>query len=325
MRCPFLREAQVKSCTTSAPRKLIVRTPDDELIGERCSSRDYVRCPAVKEFHEEVAHRTHCPFLHETLVQYCSASPVTRFVPYSESTLTRCGTENHRYCELYLSFRHPGQASTPIEAQEKQPGQPREEGQRSIEGIAIPEWMWYSENHLWLDVSEDGRAHVGIDGLLARAIGRVDAISYPTPKGRTRPAVTLTVAGVDLHLEFPLDIVVEGTNGHLRTHCEKLTSHPYTLGWLFEGTTPRTAGESPTIFPGLKTGNDALRWMEHEITRLSDFTHACTMRSESGATMQFMADGGAMCTGFLRQLPREEILATFIEFFSPRSTPGGLR
>ena len=319
MRCPFLREAQVKSCTASSPRKLILRVPDGNPAGERCSSGDYVRCSAVKEFHEEVAHSAHCPFLHETLVQYCFASPVTKFVPYSESTLTRCGTDNHRYCELYLSFRHPVEHPSPAGNQTTHARGSGDPGEYTIEGIEIPGWMWYAENHLWLDVSADGCAHIGIDGLLARAIGHVDEINYLTPKGHAQPAVVLTVAGVDLHLVFPNFLTIEGTNGHLRTHSEKLTTHPYTLGWLFEGNTAQPAGVSK--FPGLRTGNDARSWMQQELHRLTEFVHDRATLPAAGETAQFMADGGTMCNGALTLLRREDVLAAMNEFFSSHAHP----
>ena len=103
IRCPFLREAQVKYCQGSAIKKMIVRTennPDDE----RCSSGEYVHCPSLKQHHEEYSPGTRCPFLQESLVQYCSASSVVKFIPYSESSIIRCGNDAHRYCDLFLSL-----------------------------------------------------------------------------------------------------------------------------------------------------------------------------------------------------------------------------
>ena len=40
-------------------------------------------------------------------MQYCGAAPVAKFVPYSESLLSRCGNDSFRYCELYLAMAHP--------------------------------------------------------------------------------------------------------------------------------------------------------------------------------------------------------------------------
>ena len=111
-----------------------------------------------------------CPYLGESLMQYCAAAPVMKIVPYSESLLSRCGTDGYRYCELYLGMAHPG-----LDAEE-------------VDGIALPEWLRYSANHMWVDVTEDGTCHAGIDAFLSRALGRIDRISYVWQSGRHRPS-----------------------------------------------------------------------------------------------------------------------------------------
>ena len=106
MRCPFLREAQVKFCQVAPARKMIPRIP---VLGvhEKCNSADYMTCPAAKEYHEVVPNQDHCPFLQESLMQYCEAAPVIKFLPYSESILSRCGNDDHLRCEVYLSMADP--------------------------------------------------------------------------------------------------------------------------------------------------------------------------------------------------------------------------
>ena len=100
-------------------------------------------------------------------MQYCGAAPVTKFVPYSESLLSRCGNDGFRYCELYLGMAHPGQWR-----------------RRSRTASRCPDWLRYSANHMWLDVTEDGICHAGIDAFLSRALGPIDRISYVWQNGR---------------------------------------------------------------------------------------------------------------------------------------------
>ena len=109
MRCPFLCEARVKSCGASDFKKMIVRIPSlsENETNERCSTGEYVTCPWVKQRHEEFPNEARCPFLQESLAQYCSGSSVVKYVPYSDPSLTRCGTSSHRYCELFLMLSHP--------------------------------------------------------------------------------------------------------------------------------------------------------------------------------------------------------------------------
>lgn len=68
-------------------------------------SEDYAACVVAKQHGMRVAMESRCPFLQESQAQYCSAAAVTKFIPYSEAHLSRCGGENHRTCGVYLA-RH---------------------------------------------------------------------------------------------------------------------------------------------------------------------------------------------------------------------------
>ena len=162
----------------------------------------------------------HCPFLRESLMQYCGAAPVAKFVPYSESLLSRCGNDSHRYCELYL--RH---------------GAPASRRPTDVDGIADARLAaatppttcgWTSR--------EDGVCHAGIDAFLSRALGKVDRISYVWTKGRHRPTAVLTVAGVrSAKWSSRIELLLTNCNLYLRADPRGSTAEPYTGGWLFEG------------------------------------------------------------------------------------------
>ena len=226
-----------------------------------------------------------CPHLRESLMQYCGAAPVTRFVPYSESSISRCGNDSYRYCELYLSMAHPG---APAE---------------DTDGVETPEWLRYSANHMWLDVTGDGVCHAGIDAFLSRALGRVDRVSYVWQKGRRRPAAVLTAAGIDLEVAFPNPLMLASCNLYLRADPSRLTAEPYTTGWLFEGT------PLPETTEDLMEGPAAREWMEQEQRRMNQFLQELSAPGQA-------ADGGLFRAGLAQQLDREQALAVFHEFFS---------
>ena len=108
MTCPFLKEAQVKYCQTSSVRKLIPIAAAGR-AEEKCSSQEHLTCPVYRLQTAEPAVSGHCPYLGESLMQYCGAAPVAKMIPYSESQISRCGCDRFRYCELYLSMAHPGE------------------------------------------------------------------------------------------------------------------------------------------------------------------------------------------------------------------------
>lgn len=311
MRCPFLREAQVKFCRASAFRKMIVRLPGQP-DNERCSTPAYVNCPAARLHREEHPSIDHCPFLNESLVQYCSAATVTKYIPYSESVLSQCGTESHKFCELFLALAHPPHAAFPDE-DNRVHSHTGTEAEHVAQGIRIPEALWFAPNHMWLDVGADGVLHIGVDAFLASVMGEIDRLTYVTPRGVGRPTAVLTVQGVDLQMTFPNQVNIMRPNTYLRTNPAKILSDPYGSGWLFEAS---EAGKQSPSRAGLIPGKDACAWMEAEVRRMTEYAHDLATRpSAHGAVL--MADGGCFHPGLVHDLTREECLEVANAFFSP--------
>jgi glycine cleavage system H lipoate-binding protein len=300
--CPFLREAQVRSCQASHVRKLIV-----DGIGTAadvtCLTEQHVNCASFHEQHAVSDGPARCPFLHERLMQYCGVQAVPKMVPYSE--LSRCGSESYRYCELYLDMARPRKE----QGSEQNPGEVWQ-----VEGIPVPSNLYYTSNHMWLDVHESGSCHIGIDGFLARLIGTLDRVSFVTMKGVNRPAAVLTMGGVDWPITFPNPLLISSANVYLRGNASRLTTDPYGSGWLFEGWQP-PAGATPRR--GLVSGQRAMSWMTSEVQRLSGFVQECAMkRAPEGEAA--LCDGGAFVPGLLDHLTRDEMFLLLHEFFGPR-------
>jgi glycine cleavage system H lipoate-binding protein len=284
MQCPFLKEAQVDTCRHAVTRTMIVHSPETAALN-KCSSERFFTCPVYRaEAEAPPADASRCPFLEESLMQYCGAAAITKYIPYSEASLSRCGTDAFHYCDLYLAMAHPDAAA------------------------AVPAWLWYAPNHMWIDASEEGSCHVGIDGLLAKTLGDVEGVSFVGTRGLCRPAVTVTVRGVDIQLVFPNPMLVTGSNVYMRANPSKLTSDPYRLGWLFEGKQP--PGGDATA--GLMRGDEAQAWMEQETDRVSRYVHEQIARADC-----VFADGGAISGDIVKHLDREQVFELFHRFFSP--------
>ncbi len=289
MTCPFLRETRVWSCQSASIRKLIPRMPAGTAEG-RCRSAEFTQCPGYAPAPGgAAAGGPPCPLLRESLVQYCAASPVTRFVPYTEAMLSRCGNGSFRYCELYLDL---------LEAS-------RMAGQ-DPETLAAPEGLLFTHNHMWIDLPEDGPWHIGIDAFLARLIGVPDRITYITPRGWACPAVAITVGDTDLQVIFPEPLEIQSCNLYLRSDPARLAAAPYTHGWLFEGTVQ--PGQREELIGRLLAPEQAGRHMEEDALRLRDWVEARAAAA---------CDGGQFQTGLLRELGRPETLRVFHEFCSP--------
>ena len=281
MTCPFLKEAQVKYCQTAAVRTLIPLAQSAS-AQEKCSSADHLSCPVYRNHPRETGAGA-CPHLRESLMQYCSAAPVVKFIPYSESLLSRCGNDSFRYCDVYLAMAHPAAA---IE---------------SVDEIPLPAWLFYSPNHMWLDLTSDGMCHAGIDACLSRVLGKIDAVTYVRLKGRQRPAAVLSAAGVDFEVAFPNAFQVTSSNLYLRANPARIIQEPYTGGWLFEGIPDERTAEH------LRHGAAAVEWMREEQRRLNQY-----LQQTTGVA----ADGGSFSANLAEHLDRSQMLALFHEFFS---------
>lgn len=300
MICPFLREVQVRSCQLASVRKLIPLA--GAAAGELCSSGQFAECAAFRRLGQDAAGATACPHLSESLMQYCSAAPVMRLVPWSEAAVSRCGSGACRYCDLYLEMK--GASAQGGFGQ----------GGLGNEELPVPAGLRYTANHMWLDVAEDGVCHVGLDALYARLLGPVEAIEFITLPGTSGaaagaaagslPGAVLRVRGHDWQVAFPRPMHVTACNLALRSDPSRLTSNPYGRGWMFAGT-----GVDPA---GLRTGAEAAAWMQDESRRLNEFVQA---RSRC------YADGGVFESGLLATLPRHDALSLFNAFLSPAAEP----
>jgi len=278
---------------------------------ERCSSQEYVDCPAAKQHLEDRPSIDHCPFLHESLVQYCIAAAVTKYIPYTESVLSQCGTDSHKYCELFLALAQPNESVTSSDSSSHS----KNGVQSDLDDVQIPEDLFFSPNHMWLDVGADGVCHIGIDAFLTKVLGTADQITFITTKGNHRPTVSFTVRGVDLQFVFPLSMNITRANTYLRTNPQKIFADPYTVGWLFETTEEKTKNVNQKI-DGLISGKEVYPWMKKELERMTTLAHTISAQPDmKGAVL--MADGGDFQSGFVKHVPKEELLKLYNDFFSP--------
>jgi glycine cleavage system H lipoate-binding protein len=309
-------DTRVKYCQASIYRKMIVQRGSD-VLHERCSSPTHVDCPAAPPMlREQEPVRAHCPFLREAHAEYCGAASLTRYIPASDALLSRCKSDGHLYCELYMTCADP--------SGERLLSQTSSATQSArmpvVDDVPVPANLYYAPNHMWLDVAEDGNCHVGIDAFLARVLGTVEAVSFVKPRSVDRPVAVLTVEGVDMQMAFPNAMQSLVSNVYLRTAPAKLTADPYGAGWLFEGTDPdaRDGRGGTAVRAGLLHGEAAARWIADESERLSAFVHERVAHPAAGGEV-CMADGGGFAFGVVQHLERDDRISLFNEFFAPQT------
>jgi glycine cleavage system H protein len=311
MKCPFLKETRVKFCQISPIKKMIV-SDQGESESEKCSTSLWTSCPVAQQRVKGTTVHAQCPFLQESLVQYCSLSSVTKFIPYNEAPFSRCTNTNHRYCEDYLSLEKPDSSSDSSMRSDTENDEDDSGKEYRIDGMRIPHKLKYSHNHMWVDESEDGLCHVGVDAFMTKVLGEIEAVDFITTKGVNRPTAVITVNGIDLEIVFPNELLITGMNTYLRATPEKISSDPYGAGWLFEARETKHPNTNVSLFHG----RAALQWMKDETDRMTQFVHNDIQHSIIGDKI-LMADGGSFVDDLAKHLRREELLKLFHNFFSP--------
>lgn len=289
MNCPFLREETVRYCDRAGSRKPI---PARGTEG-RCYDGSYVDCPVYRRQPKEPQAHSKCPLLVESVMQYCSASAVTKFIPRSGMGLSRCVNGAYHYCDLYLELTRSG-----------------EEAHDDADSISLPENLSYTTNHWWMELATDGPCHLGIDAFLARLLGSVDRVEFLACGGITWPAVVLSFNGNQSQTVFPESVSITGFNTYLRRDPARLCAEPYSRGWLLEASVDE--GTRDRLRSVLMDAAAARRWVEQENLRVNERVQ----RVDSGLA----ADGGLFVAGLLRELDRESSLRLFHEFVTRQHT-----
>lgn len=297
MTCPFLREARVWGCRSSNLRKLIPRSTA-VLPGTRCLNGGYSRCPNFSGSAGAASSAAGvCPDLVESIAQYCAAAPVTKFIPYSEAVLIRCGSSAYRYCDQYLDQTGPGRG-----------------GLAETDSISVPDDLLYAKRHWWFDLEEEGPWHAGLDAFTARLTGAADRVGFIPAGTCSAPAVVLTAGARDFTFTLPECLSVSATNLQLRLHPRRIFEDPYTRGWIFEGRL--TARQGAELRQRLWDARRARLRMEEDARLVNELLHQYG-RQECAT----LGDGGLFEVGILTKLDTDAAYALMHEL---ASTPPGM-
>lgn len=189
----------------------------------------------------------------------------------------------------YLTGR---EALAPALARESQPAE-------MATGDALPATAFIHPAHGWLTLDNDGLVRVGVDAFLARAIGRVDAVTLPQA-GDTLTAGDSAFALVQgkrkADISTPVSGVVVEVNAALAKDATLIKASPYAAGWALRVRPSALSDE----LPRLNIAKRARAWLAEEAARLSELVVSSGAKERTlGPTM---ADGGEVIDGALEQL-----------------------
>lgn len=187
---------------------------------------------------------------------------------------------------------------------------------QAFSDIRLPQGLFLSDCHSWARLTEQGDLRVGMDELLAQAIGGVDSVELPKVGERVEagaPLATVRRGGRSLTINSPVTGAVVMHNTAIGRSGSAVDADPYGAGWI--------AAVWPEDFqsslPRFKVGARAVSWLRSETQRFCDFMAARSAPEKIGAVL---ADGARPVVGAAQSLD-DEAWADFESAFAKERGP----
>jgi glycine cleavage system H protein len=165
----------------------------------------------------------------------------------------------------------------------------------------LPNGMALASNHMWAREEPDGSTKLGLDGFLARLLGKPDEVLLPSRKATiahdTTP-ISFRMYDKTLRLQVPVAGKVIAVNRSVLHNPRLVAKDPYGKGWLLKVKRIPSLDRSENFVVA-----DPGRWLREQIERSVSFFRARSATPHL-ATLQ---DGGVFTEGLLRDLGQETL------------------
>lgn len=133
-----------------------------------------------------------------------------------------------------------------------------------IEGYEMPEEMYYTKEHTWAKVEDDGNVRVGMDAYGATAAGAIEFINMPEEDDEFEAGEafgSLESAKWVGGLIMPVGGTIVEVNEDVEDDLEMLAEDPYEESWLIL-VEPSNLDDD---LAKLIHGDDVKPWLEEEL------------------------------------------------------------
>jgi len=182
-------------------------------------------------------------------------------------------------------------------------------------GVSVPKGVFVDAGHTWVELNVSGRARVGLDDFVQRAIGRIDAVELPQAGQEIRRGEKLfAIRQGERTAVFtaPIDGEISSVNDTLARHPEAIKTDPYEQGWVC-ALNPKNLARN---LRQLSIAEEALAWLNKEVQKFQAFIAARPF--ETMALGQVLQDGGQLTDGVLELMDEETWHRFTSEFLHPR-------
>ena len=133
-----------------------------------------------------------------------------------------------------------------------------------IEGYNLPDELYYTKDHTWARVEENGSVTVGMDAFGAKSAGNIEFIDLPMEDDEFDGGEafgSLESAKWVGGLLMPVSGTVTEVNENIEDELDLLAKDPYGEGWLIK-VKPANLKDDLTA---LVHGADVVPWLKKEI------------------------------------------------------------
>lgn len=133
-----------------------------------------------------------------------------------------------------------------------------------IDGSSLPEELYYTKDHTWARIEDNGSVTVGMDAFGAKAAGNIEFIDLPMEEDEFEAGEafgSLESAKWVGGLLMPVSGTVIAVNENIEDELELMTRDPYDEGWLIK-VKPSNLKDD---LKALVHGDDVGPWLKKEI------------------------------------------------------------
>jgi len=182
---------------------------------------------------------------------------------------------------------------------------------------SLPKGFYLCEGHTWSYPDSSLGMRVGVDALVAHALGSAENVVLPEVGELVEAGqwlFGLRRQGHELRIPSSITGRVISVNSRLAKRPELVAKEPYGSGWICAISPVRADAGSPRI----RSGEQAALWLEQEMHRFREF-----LSRQVSPDLTFsatLADGGLPVTGSLRELTATGWRAFEVEFLDSEGT-----
>jgi glycine cleavage system H protein len=167
--------------------------------------------------------------------------------------------------------------------------------------VRIPDGIFFSRSHTWLNLFPSGKVRLGIDDFVGRLLDNPNVV-FLRKSGdhvnRGEPIIQLKEDGRSLTVRAPISGIVLSTNDSLIEHPEKMKELLFSDGWAMTLQPDRTSQ-----LRSLLLGEETHRWIRSEFVRFRDILAG--VGGTQGLAPALLQDGGVPVAGVMRDAPVE--------------------